>query len=253
MNSLIVDDEPGARSHLTRLLRQFPDVVVAGEAADGLQAIEAIDRLHPELLFLDIEMPGLNGFEVLRSISPSAPLPLVIFVTGYDQHAIAAFEANALAYLLKPVDPQRLGVAVDRARRLNESADEKESEQESMRQAMVAPPKALRQIVCRRADRVLLIPVEQVLWFYVDSGIVRAKTASDSFSVNYQLTELEAALPPDLFFRARREILVNLTAIREIRPYFRGSFLLIMSDAASTEIALSERRVRPFRDRLPGL
>lgn len=151
------------------------------------------------------------------------------------------------------MDPQRLGVAMDRARRLNESADEKESEEQSMLQALAAPPKTLRQIVCRRADRVLLIPVEQVLWFYAEGGIVKAKTALDSFCVNYQLAELEAALPADLFFRARREVLVNLTAIREIRPYFRGSFLLIMSDAASTEIALSERRVRPFRERLPGL
>jgi two-component system LytT family response regulator len=253
MKSLIADDEPGARSHLKRLLAKHPEVVIAGEAQDGLEAVESIERLRPDLLFLDIEMPGLRGFDVLQAIPPSTPLPLVIFVTGYDQHALAAFEANALAYLLKPVEPERLAVAVERARRLYESSEQRETERNNILRLARETPKVLRQVVCRKRDRVVLVPVEQILWFQVEDGIVKAKTTSDVFWVNYQLVELEAAMPEDLFFRARREVLVNLTKIKEIRPYFKSGFLLVMSDAASTEIALSERQVRPFRDRLPGL
>ena len=103
------------------------------------------------------------------------------------------------------------------------------------------------------AGRALLLPAEEILWFKVEDGIVRATTAKDSFWVNYQLAELEDALPPHLFFRARREILVNVARIKEIKPYFKSSFLLVMSDPASTEIAVSERQARPFRQRLPGL
>ena len=118
MRSLVIDDEADARARLIRLLGAHPEVAVIGEAQDGLDAIEKIEELRPDLLFLDIEMPGLKGFEVLRSIPAAIEIPLVIFTTGYDQHALAAFEANALAYLLKPIDPERLSFAIERSRKL---------------------------------------------------------------------------------------------------------------------------------------
>ena len=139
------------------------------------------------------------------------------------------------------------------ARRLNAFTDYKEAERQSILRGAQAAPKPLRRVVCRARDRLLLLPVEQILWFQVEGGIVKAKSAGDSFWVNYQLNELEAALPEDLFFRARRDVLVNLTRIKEIKPYFKSGFLLIMSDAAATEIIVSERQVHPFRQRLPGL
>lgn len=253
MKSLIVDDEPDARSRLGRLLRNHADIVIAGEAQDGLEALEKIEQLQPDLLFLDIQMPGLTGFEVVRSIPAKLPLPLIVFTTGYDQHALAAFEVNALAYLLKPVEPERLAQAVERARRLNTFTDDKEAERQSILRAAHAAPKLLRRVVCRARDRLVLLPVEQILWFQVEGGIVKARSSSDWFWVNYQLNELEAGLPEDLFFRARRDVLVNLTRIKEIKPYFKSGFLLIMSDAAATEIVVSERQVHPFRQRLPGL
>jgi len=253
MRSLIVDDEAASRSRLTRLLQTHPDIALIGEAQDGLDAVQKIEALQPELLFLDIEMPGLGGFEVLQAVQPSTVVPLVIFITGYDQHALAAFDANALAYLLKPVESERLAYALERARRLHAATVEREREREHLLHAARASRPALRQIVCRKRDRLVLVPPEQVLWFEVDGGIVRARTATESFWVNYQLSELEAALPGTIFFRARREVLVNLTKIREIKPYFKSSFLLVMTDAANTEIAVSERRVRPLRERLPGL
>ena len=253
MRSLIVDDEPDARARLIRLLKSYPDIEIAGEARDGLEALEKIEQIQPDLLFLDIQMPGLTGFEVVRSIPDGTPLPLIIFTTGYDQHALAAFEVNALAYLLKPIETERLAQAVERARRLNGYTDDKEAERQNILRAVQAGPKLLRRVVCRARDRLVLLPVEQILWFQVEGGIVKARSSSDWFWVNYPLSELEAALPEDLFFRARRDVLVNLTRIKEIKPYFKSGFLLIMSDTAATEIVVSERQVHPFRQRLPGL
>jgi two-component system LytT family response regulator len=249
MRALIADDEEPGRARLGRLLAAHPEIEVAGEARDGLEAVEKIELIRPDLLFLDIEMPGLTGFEVLQSVPAEVPLPLVIFVTGYDQHALAAFDANALAYLLKPVEPERLAQAVERARKLSASSRERERVRRVAREA----PKQLRQIVCRKRDRLLLLAPEEILWFAVEDAIVKAHTAADTFWVNYQLAELEASLPAETFFRVRREVLVNMTRIKEIRPYFKSGFLLIMADVAATEIAVSERQVHPFRRRIPGL
>jgi len=253
MRTLIVDDEADARARLTRLLKKHPELELIGQARDGLEAVEKIESLQPDLLFLDIEMPGLNGFQVLGAIPEKTALPLVIFVTGYDEHALAAFEANALAYLLKPVEPDRLAVAVERACKLTALAAEQEDEQANIRRLLRETPKVLRQIVCRKQGRVVLVPAEQILWFQVEDGIVKAKTANESYWVNHQLIELESALPSELFFRARREVLVNLSKIREIKPFFKSGFLLVMSDAAGTEIAVSGRQVHPLRQLLPGL
>jgi two-component system LytT family response regulator len=253
MRSLIVDDEESGRERLRRMLGAHPDVVIVGAARDGVEAVQQIETLRPELLFLDIEMPGLGGFEVLQALPPGVALPLVIFVTGYDQHALAAFDANALAYLLKPVEADRLAQAVARARKLHGTPGEPARASEQILRVARETPRNLRQIVCRKRDRLLLVPPEQILWFQVEDGLVKAHTSSDTFWVNYQLGELEAGLAAELFFRARREVLVNLSSIKEIKPYFKSGFLLTMADAAGTEIVISERQSKSFRQRIPGL
>ena len=251
MRTLIVDDEESARERLRRLLAAHPEIEIAGEAQDGLEAVEKIEELQPDLLFLDIEMPGLTGFEVIEAIAENVKLPLVIFETGYDQHALAAFEANALAYLLKPVEPERLAHAVERAVKLAGAGGA--AEREHVRQVARQAPKTLRQIVCRKRDRLVLMAPDQILWFQVEDGLVKAHTATEVFWVNYQLGELEASLPDDLFFRARREVLVNLGRIREIQPYFKSGFVLVMADTAGTQITVSERQARVMRTKIPGL
>ena len=253
MNALVVDDEAGARARLRRLLERHTDVTVTGEAADGMEALEKIESLRPDVVFLDIEMPGLSGFEVVRSIPAQIPLPFFIFATGYDQYALRAFEVNALAYLLKPVETDRLAQAVERARRLNGASEGKATERRNLLKAAAEVPVTLRRIVCRTRDRMVLLPVEQILWFQAEDGVVRAGAATESFHVNFGLAELEAALPREIFFRARRDTLINLTKIREIRPLFKSGFQLAMADAAGTEIVVSERQVHFFRQRLPGL
>jgi DNA-binding LytR/AlgR family response regulator len=253
LRSLIVDDEEPARSWLSRLLNSHADIDIAGFAQDGPEAVGKIEEMRPDLLFLDIQLPGLTGFEVLQSVRHLTPFPLVIFATGYDQHALAAFEADALAYLLKPVEPERLSLVLDRARRLHSKFGEIEQEGRRLLDVVGSSPYKLRKVVCRRRDRLVLIPPQEILWFGIDGGIVRAHTATDTYWVNYQLNELEANLPPRSFFRARRDALVNVDRIREVKPYFKGGYLLVMADAAATEIAVSERQVRLFRQLIPGL
>jgi DNA-binding LytR/AlgR family response regulator len=245
MRSLIVDDEAAARSRLARLLAAHPEIEIAGEASDGLQALERIEQIRPDLVFLDIQMPGLNGFQVLRSIPRGIPYPLVVFVTGYDRHALEAFEANALAYLLKPVETDRLATVVERAARLC-------APEQRQVHAQLAHSAPLTQVVGRKRDRFILLNPADILYFTTEDGLIKAKTATDSFLVNYQLAELEAGLP-EAFFRARRSVLVNLGKIKEIRPYFKSSFLLVLSDSAETEIPVAGRQAKLLRQKIPGL
>jgi two-component system, LytTR family, response regulator len=245
MRSLIVDDEAAARSRLARLLAAHPEIEVAGEASDGLQALEKIEQLRPDLVFLDVQMPGLNGFQVLRQIPEGVPYPLVVFVTGYDRHALQAFEANALAYLLKPVETDRLATVVERAAKLCAP------EQQHVH-SQISPATPLTQVVGRKRDRFILLNPADILYFTTEDGLIKAKTATDSYLVNYQLAELECGLP-ESFFRARRSVLVNLGKIKEIRPYFKSSFLLILNDSAETEIPVAGRQAKLLRQRIPGL
>jgi two-component system, LytTR family, response regulator len=253
IRSLLIDDEVAARGRLARLLVSHPEIEIAGQASDGLAALEQISALTPDLLFLDIDMPGLNGFEVLRALPPDSAVPLVVFVTAYNQHAMAAFEANALAYLLKPVNPDRLARVIERAKQVHAHASHRLDEQRQVGRLLESAPRALVQVVARKRDRFVLLSPAEVIFFQVDTGIVKAKTATDSYWVNHQLNELEEGLPEGLFFRARREVLVNLARVADIRPYFKSSFLLTMADAARTEIAVSERQAKLLRQRLPGL
>jgi DNA-binding LytR/AlgR family response regulator len=244
---LIIDDEVPARSRLMRMLKVHPEVEITGEACNGLEAIERIEQLQPDVIFLDIQMPGLDGFGVLRSLPRNRPQPLVVFVTGFDQHALEAFEANALAYLLKPVEAEQLAVVVARAARLSIAENIRVAEA-----ARSIAPK-LTQVVGRKRDRLVLLAPLDIVFFSAEDGLTKARTLTETYLVNHQLAELEASLPEEDFFRARRQALVNLRGVREIRPYFKSSFLLVMNDAAATEIAVSERQSKMLRRRIPGL
>jgi DNA-binding LytR/AlgR family response regulator len=253
MNSLIIDDEAAARSRLIRLLSAHSNIKIAGEASDGLQALEKIEQLRPDLVFLDIQMPGLDGFAVLRSIPLDVPPPLVVFVTGFDEHALEAFEANALAYLLKPVESERLAAVLDRAAKICEYGRLRKEEEKLVANVVRAAAPPLKQVVGRKRDRFILLDPADVIYFSAEDGVIKAKTATDTYLVNQQLAELDAALAQSNFFRARRQCLVNLGRVKEIRPYFKSSFLLIMHDAALTEIQVSERQAKMLRQRIPGL
>jgi DNA-binding LytR/AlgR family response regulator len=253
LRSLLIDDEPNARMRLRRLLKDEQRVEVIGEAKDGLEAVTEIQRLRPDLVFLDVQMPGLDGFETLKALPADLTLPLIIFVTGFHEHAMAAFDANAIAYLLKPVEPERLREMVERAWRLHHFAEDRAQAANQLDHLKASLPGSFRQIVARKLDRLLLLDPAEVLYFYIDQGIVRARTVDDTVWVNYQLGDLEQGLKEFNFFRAHRASLVNLRRVKEIRPTSRSAFTLIMDDASSTRIEVSERQARTLRLMIPGL
>jgi DNA-binding LytR/AlgR family response regulator len=249
---LLVDDEASARRRLARMLSEYHDVEIVGEAQDGLEALHLAETLQPQVMFLDIQMPELDGFGVVRAMASFPAMPLILFATSFDQHALQAFEANALAYLLKPIEPARLEAAMERARRLLASETDRNQEDQRV-QAVAGAGKRLQRVVCRKGHNVLLLDPDDILWFYIDGGIVKAKTANETYWVNYQLAQLEASLDTETFFRARRELLVNLRRVKSIKPYDRSSFMLTMSDVSETELLVSERQAKELRQRLPGL
>jgi DNA-binding LytR/AlgR family response regulator len=253
LRSLVIDDEPNARMRLRRLLKDEEHVEVIGEAKDGLEAVAEIQRLRPDLVFLDVQMPGLDGFETLKALPAELALPLIIFVTGFHEHAMAAFDANAIAYLLKPIESERLREMVERAWRLQNFADDRVQAAHRIDKFAASVPRDFRQIVARKLDRFLLLDPAEILFFYIDHGIVRARTSDDNVWVNYQLGDLEEGLSEFSFFRAHRASLVNLRRVKEIRPTARSAFTLIMDDAASTRIEVSERQARTLRLMIPGL
>lgn len=249
----MADDEAPARERLRRLLEDDPRIEIAGESLDGPGTVESIERLQPQLVFLDVQMPGLTGFEVLKSLSYGTPRPLTIFVTGYHEHALEAFRARAVAYLLKPVEPDHLREMVDRAAKLVAAGALREEEDRNVERLLLETAQPMEQIVARKANRIFLLDPAEAVFFYMDSGIVRVRVENDSYWVNYHLGELEEALTARGFFRAHRSSLVNLKRVREIRADGHGNFVLVMNDAKNSEIEVSERQGRALRTRIPGL
>jgi two-component system LytT family response regulator len=251
LKTLIIDDEASARSRLRKLLGAHPEVEIIGEARNALEALAQIEQWQPDLLLLDVQMPGLNGFELLRALPPTATLPLVIFATGYDQYALAAFEANAVSYLLKPINRASLGRAIERAYKLSLSETQVEEERARWREVLHQTP-PLEQIVARKSNRFVLLPLEQIFFFRVEDGLLRAKTEAESYWTDYQIKELETRLPYPPFFRAHRAVLVNLRKVKEIAPFDKNTYLLLMNDRAGSEIQVSARQAQKLRALLWG-
>jgi len=253
LRTLLVDDEPNARTRLRRLLQNEERVEIIGEASDGLEAVAEIERLRPDLIFLDIQMPGLDGFEVLRALPGGQPKPLIIFVTGFHEHAMAAFDANAIAYLLKPIETERLREMLERAWRIHHFGEDRTQSATPSNQVTASFQPGVSQLVVRKHERLLLIDPADVLYFYVDHGVVRGRMVDDLVLVNYQLSDLEEGLKEFGFFRAHRASLVNLRRVKEIQASGRSAFTLVMDDTAATKIEVSERQARTLRSLVPGL
>jgi DNA-binding LytR/AlgR family response regulator len=201
------------------------------------------------VVFLDVQMPGLNGFEVVQALT-AEELPLIVFVTAYDEYALAAFDANAVAYLLKPVTLPRLQSVVTRLEQLVGTPDE--IAQQVVRTSAVARsrPLPLQHVLAIQRDRYLLIPLAEVRFFRVEDGVTKVKTASASYRTNYAIGDLEARLSSPPFFRAHRSIIANLDKVAAINPMFKGTLLLTMKDAQNSEIQVSERQSKLVRELL---
>lgn len=231
---------------VSKVRRKIGDVLVVYATSSGL-------LIAAGLALGTIQMPGLSGFDVLKGLSKDTPRPLTIFVTGFHEHALEAFRARAIAYLLKPIEEDHLREMIERAFRLLASIPSREEEDQNVSRLLGDELPVMEQIVARKANRVFLLDPAEALVFYMDGGIVRVRVDNDTYWVNYQLGELEQALASRGFFRARRSSLVNLKRVKEIRSDPRSSFVLVMSDARNTEVEVSERQGRALRTRIPGL
>jgi len=249
ISALIADDEASARSRLRKLLAAYPFELIEGDAHDGLAAVEAIHKHRPQVVFLDIEMPGLGGFEVVEALEPGLT-PLIVFVTAYDDHALAAFDVNAVAYLLKPVVEDRLRTVVSRIQQLVAAPDEASREAVRARAVAGANPKPLQHVLAVQRDRYLLIASSEVCFFQVEDGVTYVKTATASYRTNYAIGDLEARLPSPPFFRAHRSTIANLNQVASISPMFKGSLMLAMKDSKASEIQVSERQAKRVRELL---
>jgi len=251
---LVVDDEQLAREELCYHLEQHGDIEVVGQAGNGLEAITAVERQDPDLVFLDIQMPGLSGFEVARRLlERESETPALVFVTAFDQYAIEAFEVNAVDYLLKPVDVGRLEQALARARRrLSLERPSPLNDQLERIVKMMANRQVRRdQVAVKVGERFLLVRADEIIYASLADESINIVTGQVSGTSNYRtLDELQARLDPEVFWRVHRSHLVNINKIKEIVPWFSRNYILRMKDAKSTEIPVSRAQTKRLREYL---
>lgn len=245
MRAVLIDDERLAREELRGLLSAFPEIEVCGEAANVTEALKLIPKLRPDLLFLDIEMPGRSGFDLLAALPP--PHPQLIFVTAFDAFALRAFEVNALDYLVKPVHPQRLAAAIAKIRaRLDPAIPTADAPPPASDEPSV-PFREDDSVFVREGDRCWFIPVRSLWLLEADGNHTRLHFGEDRPLLYRTLAAMEARLPATLFLRANRSQLVNLAFIEKVEPWFSGSIKVRLR--GGPEVEFSRRQAQLFRDR----
>lgn len=234
IKTLIVDDEPLARQRVRLLLGEEPDVQVIGEGGDGFEAVERIQATRPDLLFLDVQMPDLDGFEVLRRVPP-ALLPVVIFTTAYDQHALRAFEVNALDYLLKPFKPARFKEAVQRARDLiaNRRAGVAARGVLDLLGQTPAPSGQLTRLAVKTPGKVTFVELDRIQAIEAAGKYAVVKVGKENHALRESMSSLESHLPPRRFLRISRSVIVNIDEIQELQPMFKGENLVVLKSGKS--------------------
>ena len=242
MRTLIVDDEAPARERLKRLLADVKGVELVGEAEDGIQAVEAIEKEKPDLVLLDIQMPGLDGFGVIEALEDPPP---IIFVTAYDEYAIRAFEVNALDYLLKPFSRQRLEKAIRRAQEALNEEDSFMARFGPLLENLAAQGRHLTRLAIRDRDRIRVLDANEVDWIGVEDEQVVVHVGDQAYPIRRTLAELEARLDPGTFFRAHRSVIVSLDRVQEIIHWFKGSHKLRLT--TGIEVDLSRTQARALR------
>ncbi len=269
LSALIIDDEQLARDELKYLLDSVGGVDVVAQGTNGIEAVDLIEEYHPDLVFLDVQMPGLDGFAVIRRLKerseskartrPGAeeePLPQIVFATAYDQYAVRAFDVNAVDYLLKPFDRSRVEQAVERARgRMSgNAAPVAEAQIDALLRLLNRPQIAARspqpaKLIVQAQSRLLLVDQAEICYAAIDDGIIRVVTPSfEGQSKCRTLEELLEQLDAALFWRAHRGFVVNINHIREVVPWFKSSYQLRMDDKQQTEIPVSRSQTKRLRE-----
>jgi len=255
INTIIVDDEKPAREELAFLLKGFPEINVIGQGKNGVEAVALIKEHAPDLVFLDVQMPGLDGFGVLkRLVERKVRVPHVVFATAFDHYAVQAFDVNAVDYVLKPFDKARIAKAITRARKMLDSqttTTERLEQLEQLVNQLGAPKQAAQpvKLLVKSQQRLLLVNAEALVFASIEGGSVSMVARDAEGSSNYRtLEELHAALDSDSFWRPHRSYLVNIHHIKEVVPWFKAGYMLKMSDKKQTEIPVSRAQTKRLRE-----
>ena len=262
MNTVIVDDERPARDELAFLLKGLPEINVVAQGKNGLEAVALIKEHNPDLVFLDVQMPGLDGFGVIqRLVERKLPIPQIVFATAYDQYAVQAFEVNAVDYVLKPFDKSRIAQAVQRAKKMVEANTSPVQRLETLVGQIGAGLPAMAGEIKRRSapakllvksqERMILIDAYDMIYASIQDGTITIYSREIEGVSNYRtVEELMGALDEDTFWRPHRSYLVNIKHIKEVVPWFKSSFMLKMSDRRASEIPVSRTQTKRLRELL---
>ncbi len=244
ITAILVDDEKLASDELAYQLRDFPDIEIAATASNGLEALKLVEDLEPDLVFLDVQMPGLDGMGVIRRMRESGvPMPYVVMVTAYDQYAVEAFRWEALDYLLKPIDKERLAMTIERAR--------KGVAERAKTMPDLPPPKPTLQrtkLLVKSNQRNFIVDAREVVYATIEDGLITVVASNLEGQSNYRtIEELQSNLDPETFWRVHRSYLVNIHRIKEVVPWFKSSFQLRMDDKKQSEIPVSRVQTKRLR------
>lgn len=231
LTALVVDDEPLAREGLSMLLARDPDITAIHEARNGREAVAAIRDLHPDVVFLDVQMPEMDGFQVVKETG-AENMPAVVFVTAHDQYAIQAFEISAIDYLLKPVTQERFARALERvkARAPARPGDDTSRQILSLLETVASPRRYLKRVAVRSAGKTVFVDAQDIDWMEAAENYVQLHTSRSSHLLHVAMNTLEKSLDPEMFLRIHRSLIVNVTRIKELRPALHGEYVITLEN-----------------------
>lgn len=253
INTLIIDDEKPARDELAFLLKGFPEINVVGQGKNGLEALSLIKEHNPDLVFLDVQMPGLDGFGVIKKlVERKLRVPHIVFATAYDNYAVHAFEVNAVDYVLKPFDKGRIAKAIQRAKKMVEAhASPVERLESLMGQLGTAKTAQPVKLLVKSQGRLFLLDAKDMVYAAIEDGLITIYGKDSDGNSNFRtIEELQASLDPEVFWRAHRSYLVNINSIKEVVPWFKSSYMLKMNDKKQSEVPVSRAQTKRLRELL---
>jgi two-component system response regulator LytT len=250
IRALVVDDEKPARDELVYLLGAFPEIQIEGQGKNGVEALSLIKEFSPDIVFLDVQMPGLDGFGVIKKLAErKMRAPQIIFVTAYDHYAVQAFEVSAVDYVLKPFDKARLAKAIARAKKMLDSTGPSAEGLENLMKQLGAAKAQPVKLLVKAQQRMLLVDAEDVVYASITDGLITVVAKDIEGTSNYRtIEELQTSLDSESFWRAHRSYLVNINHIKEVVPWFKSSYMLKMSDKKATEIPVSRAQTKRLRE-----